>query len=537
MAVRRSVLVPVWACLVLVGCAGLLRSTDLAPSGLTRYDDDLRKLLVTGRADSALALVAPEREQVDDELLRLQYAGLTAHYAGRWEESSAALLRAAELSEERYTRSISRAALSLVASDRVLPYRPPGTERLLFHYYGALNFLRMGDMEAAAVEARRLSHLLELDAARAAPEGGRRSLHAALRYLAGAVFEAAGERNDAEVAYRVASRLAPSLADAPPAWIGEARNPERAPADSGDVVLVVERGFVAHRVSRSLNVLLWPEEVRALRASGDRGRESDRLESATDLATRLLAERQRGGDLSERRPTAVTEEDDGGDDAEGGSHPESVLGIPGASGPSAPTSADTVAPAGWSGPAARRLRGVRPSAVRRAPQGTPYLLRVAWPELAGVRAFASAPRARLDGQVSREATLRSDVSTALAADFAEQQPLILAKSLLRALAKYSLSRVVKDELKEEDEVLGEVAGLAANAALTLLEQADTRCWHLLPGELSVVRLRAPAGRQSVTVELPGEAGRTGRPLTLDAVDVPPGGVAVLSVRDWVRDRR
>ncbi len=534
MAARSSVFVPVWACLVLVGCAGLFRSADLAPSGLTRYDDDLRKLLAAGRADSALALVSPKHERVDDELLRLQYAGLAAHYAGRWEESNAALLRAADLTEERYTRSISRAALSLVASDRILPYRPPSTERLLFHYYVALNFLRLGDTEAAAVEARRLSHLLELDADRAPPEGGRRSLHAALRYLAGTVFEAAGERNDADVAYRVADRLAPAR-PGPTDRLELPDGAERAgelPADSGDIVLVVERGFVAHRVSRSLNVLLWPEEVRTLRASGGRDQETERLESATELATRLLAERRRGADLSERHP-ARTVDERGADGGSGGpTNPEPIPGMPGTAGPPTGTSGDSAAPSGWSGPAAGRLRGVRPARAGRARQGTPYLLRVAWPELADGRAFASPPRARLDGQVSREASLRSDLSTALAADFAEQQPLILAKSLLRALAKYSLTRAVKKELKEEDEVLGEVAGLAANAALTLLEQADTRCWHLLPAELSVVRLRAPAGRQSVTVELPGEPGRAGRPLTLEAVEVRPGGVAVLSVRDW-----
>lgn len=470
--------------ILLSGCAGIFRSYDLAPSGLTRYDDGLRQQLVEGRYESALEMVTPSRATVGDELLRLQYKGLVAHYAGHWEESNAALQRAAALAEDRYTRSISRDALSLVTSDRVLRYRPSSTERLLLHYYGALNYLRLGDPESAAVEARLLSRALEQDADGRELGAERRELHAILRQVTGAVFEAAGERNDAEVAYRLAARAAGT--DSVP-QLAAGLSP-----DSGVVVMVVERGFVAHRVARSVNILLWPHEVRSLRGA-DASAGTDATSAATALAEQLLSEWSAGADLSER---------------------------------SGPRSA--------SGPSSRPFlfvpRANSADSSRRG--GTPYLLRVSWPDLAGAAPSLSAPRIRLAGDVSQPVSLRSNVSAAVAEDFRRQQPLLLAKSLLRALTKHAVASTVRKGVKEEDEALGELAGLVANAGLSLLEQADTRSWHLVPAELSVVRLRLPAGEQELSVEVPPEVRQAGRALEAGPVDVPAGGVTVLSLRSW-----
>ncbi len=518
----------VLSALLLAGCAPLFRSHDFAANGLTRYDDRLRRLAAEGRADSALALAAPERAEVGDELLRLQYEGLLAHYAGRWEESNAALQAAATMAEERYTRSLSRAALSLLTSDNVLPYRPPGTERLLLHYYGALNYLRAGDAESAAVEARRLSHLLNLEADDGLERPERRTLHATLRYMAGATFEAAGERNDAEVAYRLARRLA---AEAAPDGKG-GPPPELAlpPPDSGDVVVIVERGFAPYRVSRSQAVLLWPDEVRALSAGAASEAEGSRgspLEAAAAVAARLVAEKAAGRDLAERGEPGGTVDP-----------PERGRSGRNRSGPSA--AADPPPPIPLEGPLRGAVRTAReqgdaeaPARGRRAARrtGTPYLLLVAWPDLA-LPPSLPPPRLRAPGDVSRPVGLRSDLAGVLAADFAEQQPLLLAKSLLRGLAKYAVAKTVKDELKEEDEVLGEVAGLVANAGLSLLERADVRCWHLLPADLSVVRLRLPAGSSDLAVELPSRDFRPGRAMKVAPVEVRPGGVTVVSVRAW-----
>jgi hypothetical protein len=76
-----------------------------------------------------------------------------------------------------------------------------------------------------------------------------------LRYVAGAIFEAAGERERRR--RRVPQRARAGL-DA-----RAARRPAGT-ADSGTVLVILEQGFVAHRVEQALAVLLLPEEVEAI---------------------------------------------------------------------------------------------------------------------------------------------------------------------------------------------------------------------------------------------------------------------------------
>src|SRR5687768_1150070 len=214
------------------GCARLIASYDVAPSGLLRNDDDLRRFLARGHADSALLRMANPKKQnqlPNDELLRTLYEGVSAHYAGDYARSMAAFDRADLLADDRSTKSLSKAVLSVAVSDRALAYEPSRTERLLIPYYGALSHLRAGNYEGAAVEARRLSFLLQLleDDDDAPPP----ALHAFLRNFAGIIFEATGHWADADVAYRNAAAL-DSLHYARPV-----RN------DSvGEIVVLVEHG-------------------------------------------------------------------------------------------------------------------------------------------------------------------------------------------------------------------------------------------------------------------------------------------------------
>ena len=46
---------------------------------------------------------------------------------------------------------------------------------------------------------------------------------------------------------------------------------------------------------------------------------------------------------------------------------------------------------------------------------------------------------------------------------------------------------------------GEVAGTIANVGASLLERADIRSWHLLPQEITLMRVRASAGVHNLQV--------------------------------------
>lgn len=572
----------------LLSACHLTGSFKTGPEGRSMHDTDLRQMARDEKFVEALDLTDPDdRGDIGDELLRLMHRGLLLHYAGRYEESNEVLQRAEAIIDDRYTRSVSLALLSIVTSDRALAWLPTDTERLMVNYYGALNYLALGDAEEAAVEARRMSRILELqeDEEFDPDELAMREL---LRYFAGSVFEASGNRNDAAVAYRhvwapndltaddpirprfldlygedwseevspepeqtfdaALDSIMAALADS--AAVTSAPEPLDTPAradsdpgpvlpDSllepsplaergGDVVVLLEHGFVAHRVERSLNVPVFPVEADALHS----GNADVRFAAASCVASRAFQGRY---DFS----TTLAEE---GTDWRGDSGGRCI--VSGSNG---------------SGDAGHEV----------------YLMRVAWPEMvpsglptdvsvldlaiaadaepvqvaaldsvATAGALAAPDDLAVGIGVSDEDAdrtsprpvvakpgMRGSVSAAVTDEFEDKLGGILIKAVARTALKYELARGIEKELDKENELLGDIAFLTANAAAALFERADTRSWHLLPDELSVVRLRLSPGIHPLTLEVETGNGGT-RLIDLGEVNVRNGSVHVLSARVW-----
>jgi hypothetical protein len=542
------------------GCASLLGSYDVAPSGLAGSEDRLRRMLVGEQAPAAFERV--QKSAPDDEMLHALYHGVLAYHAGRYAESARALDIAAHIADERMTLSLSRAALSLVTSDLALQYAPGRTERLMIPYYAALARMRMGDREGAAVEARRLSMLLQrFDDEGAAPDP---ALRATLRYVAGAVFEWSGERGDADVAFRNAAALDPSLA------------PYRGSAGSGTVLIVLEQGFVAHRVEQGLAVMLLPEEVHAIAHGGA----DDKALASLFVAGRII-------DHTTRGPYASTHTAGGQWHRSGTLHvpaPDRSL-LPAAlrrtvactsTAAAATAVVDTVqasaasrtATAAQTSPDTSRVvpgpgRIDRGQAVRtqagsqagaqtgtqagsqagaatrggrtdeagrecttadRQVEDLPYLLRVAWP---AYRSEHRPQTARVIAGADTTAFVRfADISGGVVADFEKERAALLARTVARSTAKLALTKGAERRLEERSEVAGRIVSLLGNVSTALLERADTRSWHLLPAGVSVVRLELPAGDHDLTVDIGG------RRIAVGPVTVRAGTVDVLPVRAW-----
>ena len=136
-----------------------------------------------------------------DRLLYLMERGLLLNLAGDYQQSHRALQEADDLTEELVTRSVSRETLSFVLNDSTVAYRGEDYESAYLNYYKALNFVALGDYEAAAVEARRVDEKLTwyFDLYQ-----GKNSYRedAFLRLLTGLLYEAYGDFDNALVAYR-----------------------------------------------------------------------------------------------------------------------------------------------------------------------------------------------------------------------------------------------------------------------------------------------------------------------------------------------
>ncbi|HEX9484412.1 MAG TPA: hypothetical protein VF929_07510 [Gemmatimonadaceae bacterium] len=255
-------LVALFGILVLCqGCAALratIAAYDVGPNGIAKHQQRLREALADQDFERALEWAE------DDRLLRALNEGASAFYASQYARSVAVLDSAAMLADDRITTSLSAEALALVTNDMARPYVTTRTERLFIAYYAMLACAREDQWEDAAVEARRLSAMLmQFESDRA---DGERVSHAMMHYIAGAVFERTNELDDARVAYRVARALAPELVDSARAY------PE---AGEGELLVVVERGFVAHRATEAVNVFVGGEQSDRRSARGPRRHEHE----------------------------------------------------------------------------------------------------------------------------------------------------------------------------------------------------------------------------------------------------------------------
>jgi hypothetical protein len=487
--IRLVSLIALVAC---TGCASVFRSHATAPNGLARDDDRLRHWLASGRADSALATLTADDD--GDALLRLIHTAVAAFYAGDVATSAALLDRAVLLAEERETKSLSRAALSIVSNDLTLPWLPSDTERLLVPYYAARAYLEQHDLEGAVVEARRLSFLLERTAADASDD--EIPLRATLRRLAGAIFEAAGRGNDARVAFRHAALLADAgMADPAP----DTTTARSIPGGNGDVVVLIEHGFVAHRVEEAVYLYLFPEEVEALTD----GEGDEKAAVAALLAARVVAHAldPRDALYSPHRGTLRV--------------PRHDRPLVHRRKPCTGTATATADSATTPGRIAEQIAGNPPaesSETERSGKdceeddpGNPYLLKVAWPSYRASTRPATGVRVLVDSTEIHDATLGA-VSSAVVHDFSEDRALLIAKTIARGAAKLSLTRTAEQKIGEKDETAGRIVGLLANAGALLLERADTRSLHLFPDAIGVIRLRLPAGEHDLTVEVDAPGG-------------------------------
>ncbi len=502
-------------CLPLAGC--VFGPGRTGPEGLSGYDTDLRSIARQEDFDRALELTEEGADDAGDDLLRVLHRAALLRYDGQYEESNRLLQEAALEIDDRYTKSISRAAFSMLTNDRALAYNPPSFERMMLHYYGALNYLALDDPEEAAVEARLLSSLLMADSDKQLDDRDiriRRSLH----YFAGAVFETAGEWNAAGVAYRnawdgwdrtpgvpepdvaampdsgfareigtdavpdqeirvnsdlasgieVDSSLARGLEALTPAFIARDRAPT---SDSGEVILVLETGFVAHRIERAVAVPIFSNDASSLKEGADASRHNAGL----CVAARALG------------PQAAIDTDD------------------------------------CAQPGGRSL----------------FVLTVAWPEMRrssepvrGARITARTGSGTAASLLTVPPALTIDLSTAAMSEYDSRIGGIVAKAIARATTKYLIVQAAKEGVKKENETAGLLVGLLGNAAAVASERADIRSWHLLPGTIRIARMSLPAGVHSIELDLDGL--QQTKPLRMDLgeVSVRPGSVTILPIRSW-----
>ena len=230
--------------------------------------------------------------------------GLVAHYADLFTESSKAFEQAEIIAEDRFTKSLTKEGLSLFTTDKLRPYTGSKYERLIAHYYHALNYIYQNRIDDALVECRRATNLINYfkDASDDYDFFGT----GFIAYFSATVFETAGEFNDAFISYRQAEQYYRSAAERTgipiPEDVGHSLvritrrlnfteeyeqykrvygEPSPNPDNHGELILFYETGYVPKKKQQSLTFpILTSDKV------GEEDDEEDPITFARTLRSR-----------------------------------------------------------------------------------------------------------------------------------------------------------------------------------------------------------------------------------------------------------
>lgn len=184
----------------------------LALSSCATYQNkvhDSRLLLEQGQYEQAIEKLKPLAEKADgDQLVYLLDYATALQMSGRYDESNRAFLKADQLSEALDYHSVTRITGAALTGEEAVQYKGDTFERTFINAFLALNFLQMGKLDDALVEARRINEkYLKLRG----EDKKSYELNPFAKYLSALIWEADQKWDDAYIAYQEAYKLDPSI--------------------------------------------------------------------------------------------------------------------------------------------------------------------------------------------------------------------------------------------------------------------------------------------------------------------------------------
>ena len=171
-------------------------------SGCASYSNSFQQvesLLVQQKPQEALAVLEKHPASGRDRLLYLLDKAMLQRMSGLYAESNTTFEKAKKLIQSLRATSLLEKTGALTINDSAMSYEGEDFEQVLIHVYEALNYIALGQLDEARVEAlqvdERLKQLSENDTVQE---------DAFSRYLTGLIYEAEYELDEAMIAYRKA---------------------------------------------------------------------------------------------------------------------------------------------------------------------------------------------------------------------------------------------------------------------------------------------------------------------------------------------
>ena len=183
----------------------VLATVLLALSGCASYSDSFSVIendMAAQNFGAALQAFEKQRYPKRDQVVYLLNKAMLERMSGDFAASNRTFEVAKASMDELYGVSIREQALSFAFNDATRSYTGETYEQVLVHLYTALNYLQLGDLIDARVEALQVDERLR-EIAQKIPES-RYTEDALARYLTGMIYEEMGERSDAMISYRQA---------------------------------------------------------------------------------------------------------------------------------------------------------------------------------------------------------------------------------------------------------------------------------------------------------------------------------------------
>lgn len=459
------------------GCATYSERTQLArdaaqDGNLVASEKVLNKFLKT--KDSKDLPVKWQKETI----VALLERAMVLHARGEW-RLSARDLGAAD--KQLVLLDIARDPGQIgkwIFSDSAGQYHAPPSEKLALNAFNLLNYLMLGDLSGARVEAKRFTITREY---LAGTDGGKDAHGAFGSYLAGFAHERLGEVDEALRYYDEALQQA-----------------EFASLRAPIARLAARSGFRTPRIRAMLGEPTAPEPAAAPAASRTPSTLLAQTAAApvpTDSPAPAPATTPANGELLVvlnvgRVPLKIPE--------------RMPIGLAIGLGAAFITGDSTI---------------LQHSALKF----------VIYPELAPSHALFNTGQLLVDGQ-EWPMELATNLDAEIVREYDALRPKIIGAAISRLIVRAAVAEGARAAGKQADgnagAIVGLLAALAAEGALVAADKPDTRSWTLLPAFVFVTRVPVTPGKHTVTITAAGSGGQERREFQ---ADVKPGGFLAVDV--------
>lgn len=184
-----------WVLLALIAIAGCSTYMQRSQAFRTYFDN--------GQLSAADKALASESKKVKEhnQLLVTLNQGTLSHYEGKWEESNTYFEQAYRKDDAERNNNLEAAIIGFAFNPTLARYQMAPYERLMVHYYMALNYINLKKPQDALVEVRRMQ--TEINTLNDKYVNQKHfSDDAFIHLLMGLVYESNYDYNNAFISYR-----------------------------------------------------------------------------------------------------------------------------------------------------------------------------------------------------------------------------------------------------------------------------------------------------------------------------------------------